>query len=160
MRLNLPRSTFQVCFVLALCVAAFSICGCGGKKPTREEALARYGQELRDAVADKVGDEGRKAQMLQIVDQLEALQVHFSHDTETLVTNYRTLNADYEARRAAFDQLFADYNATRIRARSEALDLHFQLASLATEDEWRSIGKSESKLYEEVGEARPTEATQ
>jgi hypothetical protein len=42
-----------------------------------------------------------------------------------------------------------------MRARSEALDLHFQLASLATAQEWDSIGKAEEKLYEEVNASRP-----
>ena len=159
MRLSLRSPSLRLLpRAVVLCAAASLVCGCGGKKPTKEEAIARYGQELHDVVADKVQDEGRKAQMLQIVDRLEALQLHFGHDTEALVASYRKLNGDYEARRAAFDQLFADYNATRIRSRGEALDLHFQLAALATDDEWRPIAKAESKLYEEISEARPAEA--
>jgi hypothetical protein len=92
--------------------------------------------------------------MLLVVDQVEALNLRFSQETADFVRSYRKLNADYEATRAAFDKLFADYNAKRIKARNESLDLHFQLASLATADEWDSIGKAEKKLYEEANEAR------
>jgi hypothetical protein len=49
--------------------------------------------------------------------------------------------------------LFADYNGQRIKARNQAVDLHFQLASLAAASEWDSIGKAEVKMYEEVSQA-------
>jgi hypothetical protein len=157
-RLNLPvpNPRFLVLLVLVPCVAAFS--ACGGKKPTKEQAIAQYGRELHQSVADKVADESRRAQMLAIVDRIEALQLQFTHDTEAMVASYRKLDADYGAPRAAFEQLFADFNATRVRARGAVLDLHFQLAALATDEEWRPIAKAESRLYEELNTARPAEA--
>ena len=69
----------------------------------------------------------------------------------------QTEAADYDATRSAFEQLFSDYSAKRIKARNEALDLHFRLASLATVVEWNAIGKAELKLYEEVNAARSAE---
>jgi hypothetical protein len=157
MRLNLsPSTSLSLPLVLVLCVAGLS--GCGGKKPTKQEAIAQYGQELHDVVADKVHDAGRRAQMLAIVDRIEALQLQFTRDTEAMVASYRKLDADYGAPRAAFDQMFADYNATRVKARSQVLDLHFQLAALASDDEWRPIAKAETHLYEELSTARPAEA--
>jgi hypothetical protein len=95
--------------------------------------------------------------MFLIVDQLEALHLRFSQETADFVESYRKLNADYDATRPAFDQLFSDYSAKRIKARNEALDLQFQLASLATAGEWDSIVEAETKLYEEVNAARPAE---
>jgi hypothetical protein len=97
--------------------------------------------------------------MLLIVDKVEALHRRFSQETADFIESYRRLNADYEATRPAFDQLFADYSAKRIKARSEALDLHFELASLATGDEWHAIGKAEIKLYEEVNAARSADGS-
>lgn len=154
----MPRGTgFATLFALVVCAVALSISGCGGKKQTREQAIAQYGQELREAVSTKVPDEGRKAQMLLIVDQLEALHRRFNQETADFVESYRKLNADYDAARPAFEQLFSDYSAKRIRARNEALDLHFHLASLATADEWDTIADAETELYEEVSTARPAE---
>lgn len=147
----------RIAFTLLICVTAFLIPGCGGKKQTKDQAIARYSQQLREAVSTNVGDERRKAQMLLIVEQLEALHSRFSQETANFVASYNKLNAEYDAPRTAFDQLFSDYTAKRINARSAALDLHFQLASLATTDEWRSIGAAETKLYEEVNEARPAQ---
>jgi hypothetical protein len=95
--------------------------------------------------------------MLSIVDQVEALHLRFSRETASFIESYRTLNADYDSTRPAFDQLFSDYNEKRIKARNEALDLHFQLASLATAGEWEAIGRAEKKLYEEANAALPTQ---
>ena len=97
--------------------------------------------------------------MLLIVDQLEALHRRFSQQTADFIESYRRLHADYNATRPAFNQLFSDYGTKRIAARNEALDLHFQLASLATAEEWHTIGDAEIKVYEEVNEARLAEET-
>ena len=141
---------------LSLCVAALGVGACGSKQ-TKTEAIQQYSEELRQAVSGKVTDEQRKAQMLSIVDRLQALHRRFGQETADFVDSYRKLNVDYEATRSAFDQLFADYRAKRIQARHEALDLHFELAALASADEWRAIGKAETKLYEQVSAARPDE---
>jgi hypothetical protein len=153
LRLLPARSLPWIC-ALTLTVA---VGGCGGKEPSREEAIARYGQELRAAVSKHVTDERRRAGMLSIVDQLQAVNRRFDQETADFVESYRKLNADYEATRPAFDRLFSDYSAQRVKARTETLDLHFQLASLATADEWDGIAKAEAKLYEEVSLARPAQ---
>jgi hypothetical protein len=141
---------------LLICVVTLTGAGCG-TKPTSSETINRYSDKLSTAVSANVPDEGRRAQMLAIVNQLQALQVRFSQETADFVQSYRKLNADYAAARPAFDQLFSDYNAKRIRARNEALDLHFKLTSLATATEWDAIGKAEVKLYKESNEARSEE---
>ena len=149
---------FRAPFALLVCAVTLAVLGCGAKQ-TKQQAMERYSQELREAVSSKVPDERRKAQMLLIVDQLSALHRRFSEETARLLESYRKLNADYDATRPMFDQLFSDYSSKRIKARSEALDLHFQLASLATADEWGAIGKAETKLYEKVNEARAAAET-
>ena len=148
-----------IAFTLLVCTIAFLVSGCGGKRQTKDQAVARYSQELREAVSTNVRDERRKAQMLLIVGQLEALHRRFSQETANFIESYRELNADQDATRPAFNQLFSDFSAKRIEARTEALELHFQLASLATADEWNPIGEAEAKLYEKVNAARPAEET-
>jgi hypothetical protein len=144
---------------LLSCTAALTVSGCGGKEPTREQTIERYSDELREAVSGSVADQQRKAQMLQIVDQLEAVHLRFGKEVGDFIASYRKLNADYQATRPAFEQLFADYGAKRLSARSAALELHFQLAALATADEWPRIGKAETRLYEKVNNARPAQAS-
>jgi hypothetical protein len=142
-------------FAFLVCVVAPVVSGCGGKA-TRNQSIERYSDKLRESISAGVHEESRKSQMLLLADQVEMLQLRFSQETVDFLAAYRKLNADYDAPRSAFDRLFAEYNATRIRARSEALGLHFRLASLATEEEWKPIGKAEGKLYEEVNDSRLT----
>jgi hypothetical protein len=151
------RTGFAAVVKVLACALALALAGCGGEKPTAHETIKRYSQELREAVSTRVPDGERRAQLLMIVDQMEALHLRFSQETADFVASYRKLSADYDAPRPAFDQLFADYSAKRIKARSEALDLHFHMASLASAGEWDAIGKAEIELYEEAGAARPAE---
>lgn len=142
---------------LGVCIMVLVTPGCGGTKPTTAQKIERFSQKLRDVVTSRVTDEGRKAQMLVVVDRMEALHVRFSQETADFVDTYRKLNADYNATRPAFDQLFSEYNASRITARNQDLDLHFQLTALATASEWDAISKAEANLYEAANPARAAE---
>jgi hypothetical protein len=142
-------------FTLMVCAVMLVAPGCSSTKPTPDQTITRYSEKLREAVSTSVPEQGPKAQMLLIVDHVEALHLRFSQETADFVESYRKLNAAYDSTRPAFDQLFSEYNAKRVKARDEALDLHFQLASLATAVEWEAIGRAEKKLYEEVDEALP-----
>jgi hypothetical protein len=159
MRNRARGAGFAALFALLVCTAALSFYGCGGTKPTTAEAIERYSQKLRNTVLNTVSEEGRRSQMLLIVDRLEALNVRFGQETADFIESYRALNSDYEATRDAFEHLFSGYSAKRVKARDEALNLHFQLASLATADEWDAIGKAEIELYEEVHDARPADGS-
>ena len=157
-----PRRMFFATASLALvCVVVLCISGCGGAKQTRSQVAERYGQELRGTVSSVVTDEQRRVQMLNIVDRMQALQLRFSRETADFIDSYRKLNADYEAKRPVFDQLFSDYGRKRALARDEALDLHFRLAALATAAEWDAIGRAEAKLYKKVNAApaQPEQST-
>jgi hypothetical protein len=147
-RLLTATASMVVTCAVMLCTAG---CGAG---PTKSQAVERYGQELRDTVSTAVTDEQRRAQLLRIVDQMQAVQLRFSHETTEFIDSYRKLNADYQSTRPMFDQLFSDYSGKRVKARDEALDLHFQLAALATPAEWDGIGKAEAKLYKKVTAAQ------
>jgi hypothetical protein len=143
----------SVLAIITLCATVLAAPGCGGTKPTTAQVIQSSSQRLRQEVSKNVADESRKSQMLLVVDQIEAVQSSLSKETADFVQNYQNLNSNYDAPRSAFDQLFADYNGQRIRARNQALDLHFRLASLATADEWIPIVKAEVKLYEAFTEA-------
>jgi hypothetical protein len=144
-------------FTFLVCAVALTVPGCDRTKPTKAQTIERYTQKLREAVSTNVPEGERRARLLRVVDQVETLHLRFSQETAEFIEGYRKLNADYDSTRPAFDQLFSDYNAKRIKARDEALDLHFQLASLAIAGEWYAIAKAETKLYEEANAARPSE---
>lgn len=132
--------------------------GCAGATRTPDEAIQASGQELRQSVSKHVEDPGRREQMLSLVGEIESTQRSFSTQSAEFAQQYARLNADFNAPRAQFEQLFADFNAHRIQSRYRILDLHFQLTALATEQEWKRIGKVEAQLYEEAAIARAAQA--
>jgi hypothetical protein len=140
-----------------LALRCSSLPGAAAQNRPLRKKIERYSQKLRAVVSTRVADEGRRAQMFVVVDQMEAVHVRFSQESADFVANYRKLNADYDAARPAFDQLFSEYNASRITARNQDLDLHFKLAALATDNEWDAISKAEVNLYEAANAGRASE---
>jgi hypothetical protein len=145
-------ATMLVCLVVSL--AAMALPGCKSGNPSPEQATESATQKMRRVISSDVAEAGRRDQMLKLVDKFEAVQTSFNKDVVDFITHYQTLNANYDAPRAAFDQLFLQYNTERVQARNQALDLHFQLASLATDKEWGRISEAEAKMYEAIDIAR------
>jgi hypothetical protein len=123
--------------------------GCRGTQLTSEHVIQSASQKLRQAVSSNVADEGRKAQMLMLVDQMEALQTRFNKETADFVANYRKLSADYDARRPAFYQLFSDcteadeitaqLDRTSLEMDQSFLNLRFRVKDQTTRAEWAAI---------------------
>jgi hypothetical protein len=153
MELTTAKFILRSAAALVVCIVAIATPGCKSAKPTVDQTVERSTQKLSEAVSHDVADAARRDQMLKLVDQLEAVQKSFSKDSSDFVVKYRTLNADYDSPRTAYEQLFSEFNVQRVQARDRALDLHFQLASLATEKEWDHIGKVEVMTYEAEGKA-------
>ena len=145
---------FRLRFAVVATVIAVAVSGCAGTTPTPEQAIQDAGRELRQAVSGNVADAGRRDQMLALVDQIEATQRSFSTQAADFASQYSRMNADYDAPRARFEELFSAFNEHRIQSRDRVLELHFRLAALATAEEWKPIGKAEAKLYEDAHLAR------
>jgi hypothetical protein len=145
-------ATMLACALVGL--AAVALPGCKSSNPSAEQTTESATQKMRKVISSDVAEAGRREQMLKVVDRMEAVQAAFNKNITDFVTRYQTLNADYDATRPAFDKLFSEYNAERVQARSQTLDLHFQLASLATEKEWDRIGEAEAKMYEAIDISR------
>lgn len=139
---------------VALGVTALGFAGCAGNRPSPEESLQEASQELRQAVTANIEDPRRRDEMLGLVGQIESVQRDFSAQAADFAARFEALNVDYDASRAQFEKLFADFNSERARSRDQLLDMHFQLTALATEGEWKRIGKAEARLYGEVEAAR------
>ena len=140
--------------ILLILALGLLVPACKSPPPTPEAGAQKFTKELRDTVSGSVAGPDRVSQMIALVDQLDAVEVEFNGNVTDFIAGYRRLNAGYDTPRAAFDELFKNYEARRIAARDRFLAVHFQLAALATPDEWKKIGKAEKKIYEELLKAR------
>jgi hypothetical protein len=144
-----------------VCLASATASGCKSTTPSPEQTTERTTEKstekLRQTISKEVGEPGRREQMLRLVDQIDIAEGNFNKDVSAFVTTYESVNADYDAPRATFDHLFSDFDADRTRARTQILDLHFKLTSLATDKEWGPIADAEMKMYEASEQARTAE---
>ena len=122
---------------------ALALAGCADSPKTSADLVGGPMREMRQAVEKHVADPSRQTQLLALVDELDGVLKDHSRDLNALSGDLSRLNADYDATREAFDALVSDF-AQRSRVRKErALDLHFQMAALASVEEWKSISKHE-----------------
>jgi hypothetical protein len=130
------------------------VSGCRGTKPSPEAKTQDYVHKMREAVSLNVKEKDRRDRMLARVGQMEAVERNLNCDIAGFVETYRGMNGDYEVPRAAFDDLFGEFDARIQKARDRFFDLHFQLTALSTEEEWDRIVKYEVEAYEEITKPR------
>ena len=56
------------------------------------------------------------------------------------------LVADYESKRARFEEFFAEYESQRAELIGRALDIQVAMKDLTTDEEWNSLGKTAQKV--------------
>lgn len=153
------RKTSAIAWVLIatagmVCAVGLVVSGCRGSKPSPEAKTQEFVHKMREAVSLNVKEKDRRDRMLALVGQMEAVERDINNDIAGFVETYRGMNGDYEAPRAAFDDLFGEFDARIRKARDRFFDLHFQLTALSTEEEWDRIVKYEVEAYEEITKPR------
>jgi hypothetical protein len=131
------------------CAVGLVVSSCRGTKPSPEAKTQEIVHKMREAVSRSVEEKDRRDRMLVLVDQMEVVERSIHQDLAVFIGKYRGMNGDYEAPRAAFDDLFGDFDARIKKARDRFFDLHFQLTALSTAEEWDRIVKYEVEAYEE-----------
>jgi hypothetical protein len=150
-RKNQVARSIRGAALLALALAA-----CSGAPPTPEAMLEKGAAEMRASIHKTVGDLARRNQLLDRTDALErALRGH-AGDYKSFVEEFRRLNDAYDTPRGQIETLFARFEARRRAGRDGLLDLHLQMLSLASADEWPHIAKAEIDLLQTIG-ALPAE---
>lgn len=132
------------------CAVGLVVPGCRGTKPPPEAKTQEIVHKMREAVSRSVEEKDRRDRMLALVDQMEAVERGIHLDVAVFIEKYRGMNGDYEAPRAAFDDLLGEFDARIKNARDRFFDLHFQMTALSTAEEWDRIVKYEVEAYEEI----------
>lgn len=127
-------------------LAAAMILACSQHRLPQGELGARAMQDMRDEVSSIVADDGRREKLHAVIDRYEYELRTFQQTMLEFQGLFHALNADPTASRDQFDDLISRYGIERKAARARLLKTHFDLLSLTTENEWRSIAKREAKL--------------
>jgi len=137
--------------LLTLLFALAALAGCARDQRAPSGVVLDAMQATRDAVRESVDDTDRRAQLLELVDELEGLFLAQTGDLEELSRTLRRINADPDATRSAFDAEISAYQERRRARRAEAVDLHFAMMDVTRPQEWSSIVRRELDAFEALG---------
>ena len=141
--------SYSTYFLLLTTVILLSACG-NSEPVSREDQQAAAFADLRLAISETVTDDGRRADVLAVIDSLEKDVDELRNLLVRRRTELRKLNANYDATREDFLE-FAQQMETRIQnGRRQALEKHLRLAASMTPEEWASIEKAQTRAMRSI----------
>ena len=141
--------------IAAVALASALVCACAGQKPSQSDQSTQAMQTMRDEVSRVVPDIERREKLHATLNRYEDELQTFGRTVSAFQERLRAFNADPDASRADFDDLIASYQVDRKAARSQLVQIHQELLSLTTEEEWRSIGKREVEVLRLADAGKP-----
>ena len=121
------------------------VAGCGGTPPDPVDLEQQAFDDLRGEVRLVVEDGGRETAVLAIVDELQADFVRLRELAEGRRQGLRELNADYDATRAQFEVLLAEFSEQRQASHARFKATREALRESTTPEEWSELEKASTK---------------
>jgi len=132
--------TLSVCLVTA---------GCAGKdKPSPAELEAHAFDDLRSEMRVVISDSERRETAIGIANQLEDSFEHLRAHLAERSQKVRALNADYDAPKQDYLDLFSEIQQDTQRNQSHISELHRQLLEVTTAQEWEDLKKLRNAAME------------
>ena len=125
-----------VAFMLLVCLTV----GCSkGIKKAEDVPGEEWIEDMRERVEDSIADPGQKAQMMLMVDQMEAGLIKLDQTIRKHYSDLFKIDRNYDALPEDFRKQFADYNKARYKIRNHMIESRIQLKDLATPEEWEKL---------------------
>jgi hypothetical protein len=133
-----------------LILAAFLAgAGCAGKeKPSPADLQVQAFEDLRSEIRDVVSDAGRVEQAIAITDELESSFDHMRINLAERSAKIQELNADYDAPKEDYIELYKRIQKDIERNQSKISNLHRELVGVTTAEEWVSLKKLRNATME------------
>jgi hypothetical protein len=141
-------TSIAICLIILLTAG---VQGCSKFKKGEDkgpyQSTFEWIDQTRDRINKSISDPKKATTMLTLVDDIEKLMYEFNDDVQRYYKNVRAVNADYDATREDFERVAEEFNAKRIRTRSEVMKIRFQMTELATPEEWKDLSDQKKTLY-------------
>jgi hypothetical protein len=128
-----------------LAIAGSSLMACGGKNVAPEEIEKQAFEDLRAQVRDIVDDATHEAEILVLIEQLQADFDTLRSAVVTRRADLRALNADYDATRKQFADLIERHGERVKLDHAQFMRSRQAFVSATTPDEWSAMGKANTK---------------
>jgi hypothetical protein len=97
--------------------------------------------EERELITKIVEDPQRTRTLFTLLDERDQKVAEHAATVLAYIDNMRTLNADYDAPQADFEQLFASYRANRQTYQKDLVNIVQKMKANTTAKEWKRLAK-------------------
>ena len=136
------KPLFDYRFIALVLVLALSACAGKDKK---EDTPDQMTEQFRQEILTTVSDPDRAGKAANLADQLRLLFVdaekQYLKDFET----FRSLNANYDARKTSFQGFFMNVNNQARARQKRVLEIHAKMQKLLTAEEWAQLEEARKK---------------
>jgi hypothetical protein len=130
--------------IVLLAALALGTVGCAGKKASPLEIEQQAFDDMRAEIQSVISDPERAAEAVALISAIQQSFAATQKDIAARQAKLRTLNADYDASRAdieaQFEQVVLDIKLNQ----ENVSEIHRQLMSILTTDEWEALEKARS----------------
>jgi hypothetical protein len=127
--------------------------GCSGSPTAMEDVEKQAFDDMRSGVRGIIDDPEREAAVVALVDDMEAQYVEMRETAQRRRAALQELNADYDATREQFAEYLDTHNADLKRTQQEFLAGHRRLINATTAEEWSALEKSNTKSMQRLAES-------
>lgn len=138
-------------FLSLLAVATLvTTAGCGFRSTATDPAALEAHfeaarQSERQLVTEIVQDPQRTNALIMLLDKRDQTVAEHAKIVTTYINNMRTLNANYDAPQAEFEQLFASYRTSRQTYQQDLVNIIQQMKANTSAQEWKQLAKFQLK---------------
>ena len=120
--------------------------GCGFRGTTTDPAALEaqfesVRQNERQLITRIVEDPRRSDALFMLLDARDQIVSDHAETVVAYIDNMRTLNADYDAPRTDFEQLFASYRANRQTYQKDLVNIVQKMKANTTAKEWKRLAE-------------------
>jgi hypothetical protein len=140
------------CIVLGAALA--SVIGCSSRpEPSPRDNARTAFEELRTQLRTEIADPAKRDTLLARADELETLVAQAATDQRQTADRIAALNRNYDTTEQEFLAAFGDLNEKRAARHRRLVEIHAEVRTLATDEEWRRVSKFKKLALEAVYEA-------
>jgi hypothetical protein len=150
-QVSFSRGSFLLCGGMLLTAALLG--SCSSSKLSSADVITQGFAELRSTAESTISDSIRREKYLQGARRLENELRAYDDYAYKAVESYRKVFTDYDAGQEGLMRLSAEFREQQQKARTAFIDAHSAMAASVTADEWKALGKKESRILEDLRDA-------
>ena len=128
-------------------ILSIGLSACAGKDRNDETPDAMT-EQFREEILESVQDPERAEKAVKLAVQLRQLFIEAEKQFKKDFDTFRSLNANYDAKKSSFQGLFMNMNNQARARQKRVLEIHAKMQKLLTAEEWDKLEKARKNALE------------